>query len=301
VRVTLSWYALSQEIVGRAIGRPEGIDLIHANTWHAAAFADSDIPLVATAHTESESPRHDAHKTLFRRLYHASIIRPRTRCAVRLATTLTAVSSTVARAYAELYDARNVRVIGQWAAPSMLLPNAVDTARKPVLLFAGRPGWHKGSDLLPAIAEAIKPWGVLACTLTADQWPGETADHVRCLGPLSQEALWAEMRGATALVVPSRSEGFGLVALEAMGNATPVIGFAGVGLEDVTGDAGYLVPVGDVEAIARRFSRLVCDASFWRQEATAARMRVQEEFSEIRSVGRYIALYEQVLQRRSGM
>ena len=75
-------------------------------------------------------------------------------------------------------------------------------------------------------------------------------DRIDLLGWVTDEDLLAQYRGATALLVTSRAEGFGLPAVEAMACATPVVAFANSAVEEVVGDGGVLVPDGDVAAVA---------------------------------------------------
>jgi glycosyltransferase involved in cell wall biosynthesis len=71
--------------------------------------------------------------------------------------------------------------------------------------------------------------------------------------------LPALYRGADALVVTSRHEGFGLPALEAMACGTPVVAFANTAIPEVVGDGGRLVPDGDVAALVRALAAAVDD------------------------------------------
>jgi glycosyltransferase involved in cell wall biosynthesis len=75
------------------------------------------------------------------------------------------------------------------------------------------------------------------------------------LGAVDEDALVALYRSASALVYPSRYEGFGLPILEAMACGTPVIAARAASAPEVVGDAGLLVAPADVrewrEAIAR--------------------------------------------------
>ena len=59
--------------------------------------------------------------------------------------------------------------------------------------------------------------------------------------------------------VPGTGEGFGLVAAEALAAGTPVVAYGHGGLLDVVGDAGLLVPPGDVRALADLTVRLLAD------------------------------------------
>lgn len=87
------------------------------------------------------------------------------------------------------------------------------------LILAGPSGWD----------EAMGP-------LLADAGP-----RARALGFVPAEHLPALMAGAIALIMPSRAEGFGLPALEAMLQGTPVVGSSGTAIDEVVGDTGWLV------------------------------------------------------------
>ncbi len=69
-------------------------------------------------------------------------------------------------------------------------------------------------------------------------------------GYIDDTTLAALFRQAEIVAYPSREEGFGLPALEAMACGTPLVSSKGSALEEVVGDAGVLVPPGDVEALA---------------------------------------------------
>jgi len=66
-------------------------------------------------------------------------------------------------------------------------------------------------------------------------------DRVRSVGWLAEPDLISAYRAATAAVMPSLYEGFGLPVLEAMACGTPVIGSNAASIPEVMGDAGILV------------------------------------------------------------
>ncbi len=92
-------------------------------------------------------------------------------------------------------------------------------------------------------------------------------------GRVDEAALDALYRGAAALVMPSRSEGFGLPALEAMARGCPVVASRAGALPEVVGDAGVLVPPGDADALAAALDRLLTDDSLAATLAAAGRRR----------------------------
>ncbi|MDQ1514195.1 MAG: hypothetical protein QOE80_25, partial [Actinomycetota bacterium] len=103
------------------------------------------------------------------------------------------------------------------------------------LVIAGPPGWGE--------TPALDGPGVMA--------PGRIDD-------VTLDALY---RGAAVLAMPSRSEGFGLPALEAMARGCPVVASDAGALREVVGDAGLLVPPGDPAALAAALHRVLSDES----------------------------------------
>lgn len=93
--------------------------------------------------------------------------------------------------------------------------------------------------------------------------PGET-----WTGRVDDDALFALMRRATALVMPSRYEGFGLPILEAMARGCPVIASDLPVFREAFGDAALRVPVGDATTLAGAMTELANDP-----QSRAARVR----------------------------
>jgi D-inositol-3-phosphate glycosyltransferase len=96
--------------------------------------------------------------------------------------------------------------------------------------------------------------------------------------------------------VPSLTESFGLVALEAMACGTPVVGTRVGGLQMLIedGESGLLVPAGDYQALAEQIARVLTDARLRMHLGHGARDRA-EHFTW-RAVGdRVEALYARIL------
>lgn len=101
------------------------------------------------------------------------------------------------------------------------------------------------------------------------------------------------------LVQPSLREAFGIVAVEAMGCARPVIGTEGTGLADVVvdGETGFLVPVRDSAVLATRLRILLVDGRLRAAMGEAARRRALGHYTRDRVVDRLVCVLEGVAGR----
>ncbi len=90
--------------------------------------------------------------------------------------------------------------------------------------------------------------------------PGARLPFIRYAGYVEDAELATLYRDATALVFPSRYEGFGLPVAEAMWAGGRVVCADASSLPEVVGEAGLLFPWHDAEALAERLSRLLDDA-----------------------------------------
>jgi glycosyltransferase involved in cell wall biosynthesis len=86
-------------------------------------------------------------------------------------------------------------------------------------------------------------------------------DRVRFLGRVSESEKLALLRRAWAMVFASPKEGWGITNLEAAACATPTIASNSPGIRETVrdGETGFLVPHGDVAALADRMTRLAAD------------------------------------------
>jgi glycosyltransferase involved in cell wall biosynthesis len=110
------------------------------------------------------------------------------------------------------------------------------------------------------------------------------------------------MRAVDVLALPSRWEAFGIVNLEAMAAAKPVVGFAVEGIPEVVvhGETGLLSPAGAVDDLARDLVRVLTDPELAARLGAAGRRRFVEHFTPERMVQAHVELYDQLLSRRRG-
>jgi len=114
-------------------------------------------------------------------------------------------------------------------------------------------------------------------------------------GNLDHRTFLGVMAGADIVVVPSRFEGFGLTALEAMCLSKPVIASTAGGLPEVLRDTGRLVQTGDVVAIANAIYELAGDPGLRDTIGREARARAEAEFELPTIAARLIKTYESLV------
>lgn len=99
------------------------------------------------------------------------------------------------------------------------------------------------------------------------------------------------------LAVPSRSEGFGLAALEAMAQGVPVVAFA-VGHLPILleGDAGIVVRPEDPEALAEGLRRVLADEALRARLIQCGQKRYQERYTAEAMAARTVRVFQQALE-----
>ena len=122
-------------------------------------------------------------------------------------------------------------------------------------------------------------------------------DNVMFIG--KQDNL-PELFGCTdVLLLPSETESFGLVALEAMSCEVPVVATRVGGLPEVVmhGETGFLADLGDVQSMADYALRIVDDPALKAEMGRNGRRRAVECFDQRNIVPHYEKFYSEVLGR----
>jgi glycosyltransferase involved in cell wall biosynthesis len=149
---------------------------------------------------------------------------------------------------------------------------------------------------LPALELDIAGRGPLEPALKALVRELGIADAVHFLGHVSpiQQAI----ERSAVVVVPSMGEGFGMVALEAMERARPVIAAEIGGLGELVrdGETGVLVPPGEAEPLTEAIVRVAGDLALARRMGEAGRVRAVSRFLQRSCTERTELLYEGALR-----
>lgn len=151
---------------------------------------------------------------------------------------------------------------------------------------------YKGADtLIAALPHVLKAAPDASLVLVGDGDDRPRLQHLaRDLGVserthflhgLTPEQLSACYANCHVFALPSSGEGFGLVFLEAMAHAKPVIGGAHGGIPDIAEDGvtGLLVPHGDVERLAQALESLFSNPNIAREMGARGRDRLAKKFS----------------------
>jgi glycosyltransferase involved in cell wall biosynthesis len=178
------------------------------------------------------------------------------------------------------------------------------------LAYVGRLVRQKGVDVLIAAMKLLGdrfPALNLAIAGDGDERPALEAQAVQLglgtrivfVGTLSHDAVYPFLAEADLVVMPSRIESFGLVALEAAQMARPIVASAVDGLPEVIddGQTGLLVPPDDPAALAQAIAALLDDPQRARALGAAARRRAETLFAWDRYVGSHERLFETMLRR----
>jgi len=126
-------------------------------------------------------------------------------------------------------------------------------------------------------------------------------DQVDYSGWIQPEEVPAALNTATVFVMPSRwREAFGIVTLQAMQMARPVVATAVGGSPELVeeGVTGYLVPNEDDAALAIRIAGLLADPDRAASMGLAGRERAQARFSLEQLLFRHEQLYSELIRKR---
>jgi glycosyltransferase involved in cell wall biosynthesis len=174
--------------------------------------------------------------------------------------------------------------------PKTYPPRDNNGARHLNVLFVGDAAIRKGiGDFVEAIrlAGADRFKGRVVGNVQLSKYGRQKAGEVvELIGPIPRSEMAAQYRWADIFILPSLSDTFGLVILEAMAHGVPVIATHNTGAPDILRDSvdGFIVPVKAPEVIAERLMRLASDRKSLREMSLNSFDRCREFNLEAYSV-----------------
>lgn len=285
--------------VGSYLENGDGADALHANYWLSGLVGhrlkhEMGLPLVSTFHTLARVKAESGDDESERRIAaEAEIVG----CSDLILASCVTEFDQLVRLYGAPSD--RVEIVPPGVDHAFFSPgdrlgarHALGLGGHPVLLFVGRIQPLKGVGVaIEALAELDDPDAVLLVVGGPSGTEGEVelkraralvdylglGNRVRFIAPQSHHALSTYYRAADVVVVPSRSESFGLVALEAAACGTPVVAAAVGGLATLVdhGHSGFLVEDRDPVAFARQIAMILNDSDLADRMSKAAALRAR--------------------------
>lgn len=271
--------------------RLHDVDLVHA-------FGQRGVLLVGPAASSVGVPL----------VWHVGAAEPGravNRFAATMASAVVAVSSAAAE---HVPGSARPTIVANAVDPAVFDVDGVGSDDGADIMSAARLTAEKGVDVLVRAVALLRHRGhnVRAAVLGPRQAGHEAyADHVASLATELGVADAVSFRGfvdqpfrhwagARVYVQPSRREGFGLAAAEAMASGLPVVASGIGGLAEVVGDAGVLVPPDDPQALADAVAALLDDPERAARLAAAGRERAATTYTVERMVDGIEAVYRSI-------
>ncbi|HEV3203119.1 MAG TPA: glycosyltransferase family 4 protein, partial [Gemmataceae bacterium] len=168
---------------------------------------------------------------------------------------------------------------------------------------------EKGTiDLLQAASRIWDQGGALRVVLAGPEMPNfqsfwkrfATRGRVLRLGVLDAREKQNFFAGIDLFALPSRSDSFGLVLLEAWANGLPNIAYRAGGIADVVRDGqdGLLVPCGNINALVEGLTRLLADSELRTRLGQAGKERLPRDFRWEDKLQKVRDVYERLVRIR---
>ncbi|HYO49697.1 MAG TPA: glycosyltransferase family 4 protein [Chloroflexia bacterium] len=185
----------------------------------------------------------------------------------------------------------------------------------PIIYYIGAAAYDKGTT--HAIEAMQRVWArgtdatfLMAGSTMLDKFkdyyqglPQGVRDRCRWLGFIPDEDKRDLQAAGQVFCMPSRTDSFGIVYLEAWLNGVPVIGANAGGVPEIisSGVDGYLVDFGDVAALANRIQLLLQRPEVADEMGQAGRRKVLAEHTWDHKIARIAEIYREVRDQESGI
>lgn len=303
VRCTLTWYNRYFELFPWLLSKvamPNGIDIVHANSWNAFAFHRKNTPLIVTEHLNVHNPEANSYKSYKQHFYHRYIIKRFEEASFRRASAITTVSEDSRLSLRDSFGLSDIKVLPTWINSRIFVPseNSRNLAPPFRLLFVGNTSRRKGWDLVINIMKALgSDYRLYYTGEPAAAGSGHNAVNVIPVGKINEEKeMVALYQQSDALLFPSRLEGLSQAVLEAMSCGLPVVASNRSSMPELISHrhSGILCDSEDIDSYANSLNELIGDAELYRSIRINARQTIVQHYDEDIVIERYISLYKSI-------
>lgn len=303
VRTEISWlphHAEYQPFTVPVPNPPEWANIVHVNTWLHRRFVPLGLPLMATRHHCVHDPAFSKYKNWRQAVYHKLWIKPIEAWILSHANMVTAVSQYTADKTIEAFGVRDIRVIHNGVDTRVFRSVHDQGLHSPFrLLYVGSWSKRKGVDLLAPIMASLGEDFELRYTSdpASKHVNGSLPSNCHCIGKPDNSTLVALYQSSDALLFPTRLEGFGQVAAEALACGLPIITTNGSAMTEVVtdGGTGFLCRQDDIEDFVCAIVALSQCEEGWSRMSTNAAEAARNYFGIDAMVEKYLNAYEAIL------
>jgi len=162
------------------------------------------------------------------------------------------------------------------------------------LLAAAQKLWQEGYRLTLVLLGSMEE----AVQQALERLPEDQRGYCRCLGQVPEEEKWDAIDAADVFALPSRTESFGIVFLEAWLCGKPVVGAEAGAVCNVIehGTDGLLAPFGDIDALTGALRTLLESPKRAEEMGQRGREKVLREYTWDRQYSRLRVLVDQLME-----
>lgn len=302
--VELQWFPLYFELCPlllRSVKPPAQTDLIFVNSWTAIAFIQHNIPVISFVHHCVHDAGYRPFKTTAQAIYHRLLILPLEKAGIQAAARAVVGSQFTQRQVLQNFNVKAKLISHSIDTNKFCPPVSSSHSRKNQpfkLLFIGNQSKRKGFDLLAEIMQQLGDGYILNYTSGLRNHSKEQSiPHAQNLGLLSDTKLIEAYQNADVLLFPTRYEGFGYAAAEAMACGLPVISSHCSALPELIdeGKGGFLCTINAIDEFVEKIKRLASSPELCKGMSEYNRQKALTCYNPERMGREYIQLFEKIL------
>lgn len=276
-------------------------DIIHSNDWFGFAFKIKNKPLIVSVLHIISEPYKQSWLSPFQKIYYSKGL-GQVKKSLEIADFVIAISKNTENELKKWWKRPlNIQTILCGIDTEIFKPINIknpDFQDKIKLLFVGNLTKRKGADLLPKMMSKLDNRFVLFYTTGLRTKKQVYPDNRMIpIGKINLNKLVEIYNSCDMLIMPSRLEGFGYSAVEAMGCGKPVVATNCSSLPELVDDGkgGFLCEMDNVDDFANKIKILADDKKLQQEMGKYNREKVLQKFTLLQMGKEYEKVYKKIL------